>query len=169
MGLTWHEDPRIREQDFGNYQEPEKIKEAKRDRHNFGAFYYRFPYGESASDVYDRISTFLDSLWRSFDTNKNRHYVIVTHGISVRVLLTRYFRYTIDQFHLLSNPRNCEMVVLRHDGCGRLQLAGRYELECTKNEESGETEIQGYKYHPRLSVLPEDHVKQVKIRISYDE
>lgn len=51
LGITWHEDPRIREQDFGNYQEPEKIKQAKIDRHRFGAFYYRFPHGESASDV----------------------------------------------------------------------------------------------------------------------
>jgi broad specificity phosphatase PhoE len=50
-GLTWNEDPRIREQDFGNYQEPEMIKQAKRDRHMFGAFYFRFPLGESASDV----------------------------------------------------------------------------------------------------------------------
>jgi broad specificity phosphatase PhoE len=51
LGLTWNEDPRIREQDFGNYQEPDKIKQAKRDRYRFGAFYYRFPHGESASDV----------------------------------------------------------------------------------------------------------------------
>lgn len=50
-GLTWAEDPRIREQDFGNYQEPKMIQQAKRDRHMFGAFYYRFPLGESASDV----------------------------------------------------------------------------------------------------------------------
>lgn len=55
-GLTWAEDPRIREQDFGNYQEPKMIQQAKRDRHMFGAFYYRFPLGESASDV--RVSIF---------------------------------------------------------------------------------------------------------------
>jgi broad specificity phosphatase PhoE len=126
-GLTWNEDPRIREQDFGNYQEPDKIKQAKRDRNRFGAFYYRFPHGESASDVrccslcvlflhglwlkliymwqvFDRVSTFLDSLWRSFDTNPARTYVLVTHGISIRVILARYFRYTISQFNLLINP-----------------------------------------------------------------
>eukprot|EP00970_Alexandrium_tamarense_P009347 scaffold1851_cov172-Alexandrium_tamarense.AAC.14 len=51
MGLTWHEDPRIREQDFGNYQDPEIIKRCKSERHKFGSFYYRFPHGESASDV----------------------------------------------------------------------------------------------------------------------
>ena len=55
LGLTWHEDPRIREQDFGNYQDPDKIQQAKRDRHRFGAFYYRFPYGESASDVCSNV------------------------------------------------------------------------------------------------------------------
>jgi broad specificity phosphatase PhoE len=76
MGITWHEDPRIREQDFGNYQEQHVIDKAKVERHKFGAFYYRFPNGESASDVYDRASTFLDSLWRSFDANRSQNYVL---------------------------------------------------------------------------------------------
>lgn len=98
MGLTWHEDPRIREQDcefvllllllsflyvdhftffngislyrclipascfvfvraVGNYQDPQVIKKAKLERHKFGSFYYRFPHGESASDVV-RSATF---------------------------------------------------------------------------------------------------------------
>jgi len=76
MGITWHEDPRIREQDFGNYQNQETINKAKRERYKFGVFYYRFPNGESASDVYDRVSTFLDSLWRSFDANRSQNYVL---------------------------------------------------------------------------------------------
>jgi broad specificity phosphatase PhoE len=169
LGLTWHEDPRIREQDFGNYQEPAKIKEAKADRHRFGAFYYRFPHGESASDVFDRISTFLDSLWRSFDMNKSRHYVLVTHGVSIRVLLSRYFRYTIDQFHSLANPRNCEMIMLGHDGMGRLQLSGRYELEMKQDETTTEMNTVGYKFYRRLRVLPDEYIRKVKIRISYDD
>mmetsp|Transcript_13372 Transcript_13372/g.24578 ORF Transcript_13372/g.24578 Transcript_13372/m.24578 type:complete len:425 (+) Transcript_13372:102-1376(+) len=105
MGLTWHEDPRIREQDFGNYQDPQVIKKAKSERHKFGSFYYRFPHGESASDVFDRVSTFLDSLWRSFESGRAQNYVLVAHGISIRVFLSRYFRYSIDQFHMLANPR----------------------------------------------------------------
>ena len=133
--ITWHEDPRIREQDFGNYQDPEAMKSAKKERHYFGAFYYRFPNGESASDVYDRVSTFLDSLWRSFYSQRCQNYVIITHGISIRVLLSRYYRYTIDQFHMLANPKNCEMVILEHDGCGKLQLQGRCELELEKKNE----------------------------------
>jgi len=69
------------------------MKGFKKERNKYGPFYYRFPDGESASDVFDRVSTFLDSLWRSFEAQKARNYVIVTHGAAIRVLLTRYFRY----------------------------------------------------------------------------
>jgi broad specificity phosphatase PhoE len=127
-GITWHEDSRIREQDFGYYQNPQIIQQCKEERDKFGLFYYRFPHGESATDVYDRVSTFLDSLWRSFDTARSQNCILVTHGISIRVFLARYFRYSVDQFHELVNPNNCEMFVLEHDGSGMLRPAGRYEL-----------------------------------------
>lgn len=183
MGLTWNEDSRIREQDFGNYQDPETIRKAKQERHRFGIFYYRFPHGESASDVFDRVSTFLDSLWRSFEMSKSRNYVLVTHGISIRVLLARYFRYTIDQFNILANPRNCEMVVLGHNGQGRLELQGRCALDLgpkpKTGNENGEDEkkdknkddvhVVGYKFHKRLRILPKQAIRKVKIRISPDD
>lgn len=179
MGLTWHEDPRIREQDFGNYQDPELIRKAKKDRHRFGTFYYRFPHGESASDVFDRVSTFLDSLWRSFDMNRARNYVLVTHGISIRVLLARYFRYTIHQFNMLSNPRNCEMVVLNHDGCGRLRLQGRCQLHLKEMQAEGDDDngekkdkilvVDEYKFYRRLRILPQAAIRKVPIRISYTD
>jgi broad specificity phosphatase PhoE len=169
LGLTWHEDPRIREQDFGNYQVPLQIQKAKQERHRFGPFFYRFPHGESASDVFDRVSTFLDSLWRSFDMNRSRNYVLVTHGISIRVLLARYFRYSIDQFSLLANPKNCEMVILGHDGAGKLQLDGRCELKVEENEETGEPQVRGHEFHKRLRVLPKRFVHKLNVRVSYDD
>jgi broad specificity phosphatase PhoE len=194
MGLTWNEDSRIREQDFGNYQDPETIRKAKQERHRFGVFYYRFPHGESASDVFDRVSTFLDSLWRSFEMGKSQNYVLVTHGISIRVLLARYFRYTIDQFNILANPRNCEMVVLGHNGEGRLELQGRCALEVgpilrsdavvvasdvpgsTRQSDGNETAnvtetvgVTGYRFHKRLRILPQNAIRKVEIRISPDD
>lgn len=54
------EECRIREQDFGNFQVQERMKVIKETRERFGRFYYRFPEGESAADVFDRVSsTFL--------------------------------------------------------------------------------------------------------------
>jgi len=166
LGLTWNEDSRIREQDFGNYQTPEVTKRAKEERHRFGAFYYRFNNGESGSDVFDRVSTFLDSLWRSFETNKSQNYVLITHGIVLRVLMARYFRYTISQLNMLANPKNCEMVVLGHSGDGRLDLEGRCALEVEEDPETKESHVNGYTFHKRLRILPKSHINTVKFRIS---
>ena len=58
----------------------------------------------------DRISTFLDSLWRSFSINESQNYVLVTHGISIRVLLARYFRYSVDQFNLMVSTTGMVML-----------------------------------------------------------
>ena len=57
-------EPRIREQEFGNFQDSTRMKLYKRERWRFGRFYYRFPEGESGADVFDRVSTFCGSLKR---------------------------------------------------------------------------------------------------------
>jgi broad specificity phosphatase PhoE len=101
--------------------------------------------------------------------NRSRNYVLVTHGISIRVLLARYFRYTIDQFNILSNPNNGEMVVLRHNGEGRLELDGRCQLEMEEDKEDQEMKVTGYKFHKRLRILPQSAIRKVKIRMSPDE
>lgn len=51
------EECRIREQDFGNFQVAERMKVIKEIRERFGRFFYRFPEGESAADVFDRVSS----------------------------------------------------------------------------------------------------------------
>jgi broad specificity phosphatase PhoE len=101
--------------------------------------------------------------------NRSRNYVLVTHGISIRVLLARYFRYTIDQFNILSNPRNCEMVVLGHNGDGKLELDGRCQLEMEEGEEDQEMKVTGHKFHKRLRILPQSAIRKVEIRMSKDE
>ena len=101
--------------------------------------------------------------------NRSRNYVLVTHGISIRVLLARYFRYTIDQFNILANPRNCEMVVLGHNGNGRLELEGRAALDVEEDPETLEKKVTGYKFHKRLRILPKCAIRKLKIRISPDE
>lgn len=55
--LGVREEPRIREQDFGNFQQRERMKVVKDIRSRFGRFFYRFPEGESAADVFDRVTS----------------------------------------------------------------------------------------------------------------
>ena len=40
------EDPRLREQEWGNFQDPTQMEAIMDERRKTGAFYYRFPTGE---------------------------------------------------------------------------------------------------------------------------
>eukprot|EP00741_Cyanophora_paradoxa_P022946 tig00021531_g22166.t1 len=117
-------EPRIREQDWGNFQERDVIAKAKRDRSKFGSFYYRFPNGESGADVYDRVSTLLETLYRDFRNPAfPRELIIVTHGLTLRLFLMRWFHMSVEEFEASENPENCEFYTMA------LQSTGRYRLE----------------------------------------
>lgn len=108
------EDPRIRELDWGHLRHPDENEEIIRERDNFSTFYYRIPDGESGADVYDRVSTFLDTLHRDFNKRDYpQNTLIVTHGLTLRLFLMRWFHWTVEDFENLHNPRNCQVVVMQ--------------------------------------------------------
>jgi broad specificity phosphatase PhoE len=117
-------EPRLREQDWANFQDPADIAEQKELRDRYGHFFYRFTQGESGSDVYDRVSTFLESMHRNFETPlAPRNVVIVTHGLTMRLFCMRWFHWSVDYFESLDNPENGQPVVLLR------QADFRYRLE----------------------------------------
>jgi broad specificity phosphatase PhoE len=61
-------DPRVREQEFGNFQVAEDMQRHREYSSEVGRFYYRRPTGESGADVYDRASSF----WESFFSGAGR-------------------------------------------------------------------------------------------------
>jgi broad specificity phosphatase PhoE len=106
-------EPRLREQDWANFQDPADIAEQKEQRDRYGHFYYRFTHGESGSDVYDRVSTFLESMHRNFQTPEApRNVVIVTQGLTMRLFCMRWFHWSVEYFESLDNPGNAQPVVL---------------------------------------------------------
>lgn len=124
------EESRVREQDFGNFQVQERMKIVKETRERFGRFFYRFPEGESAADVFDRISGFFESLWRDIDLNRLHHdptndlnLVIVSHGLTSRIFLMKWFKWTVEQFEHLNNFGNCEFRVMEQGSGGEYSLA----------------------------------------------
>ena len=89
--LGTKQEPRIVEQQFGNFQNPKKVRTAKAERRTYGRFFFRFPNGEAGLDVYNRVSSFLATLGRDMqglDQNKvpmeNLNVLIVTHGLTLR-------------------------------------------------------------------------------------
>ncbi|KAK6915536.1 Histidine phosphatase superfamily, clade-1 [Dillenia turbinata] len=145
---------RIREQDFGNFQVQERMKLIKETREKFGRFFYRFPEGESAADVYDRVSSrcvytaydvlllllllfgFLESLWRDIDMNRfhlvpshDLNIIIISHGLTLRVFLMKWFKWTVKQFEYLNNFSNCEFRVMQLGHGGEYSLAIQHSDE----------------------------------------
>ena len=122
------EDPRIREQDWGHLRHPNENEEIRRQRDGFSAFYYRIPDGESGADVYDRVSTFLETLHRDFKkSGYPQNALIVTHGLTLRLFLMRWFHWTVEEFENLRNPQNCQVVVMEKQADNHYELLTKLE------------------------------------------
>ncbi|KAH6806370.1 hypothetical protein C2S51_031201 [Perilla frutescens var. frutescens] len=129
------EECRLREQHFGNFQDVEERKKIKRSRNRYGKFFYRVPDGESSADVYDRVSTFLEGLWRDMESNKfsnEMNLIVVSHGLTILLFLMKWFNWTVDEFEDLANPTNCEYRVLELGPDGEYSLALHHRLDHLK-------------------------------------
>ncbi|PYI34609.1 phosphoglycerate mutase-like protein [Aspergillus indologenus CBS 114.80] len=110
-----YEEPRLREQDFGNFQPcSAEMERMWLERADYGHFFYRIPNGESAADAYDRVSGFNESLWRLFGENDFASVcVLVTHGLMTRVFLMKWYHWSVEYFEDLRNINHCEFVILK--------------------------------------------------------
>ena len=121
--FTWREEPRLREQEWGHLRTMEQCLAVDKERDAYGTFYFRIPDGESAADVYDRVSDFFNTLFRDFEKpGFPSNAVMITHGMTIRLFIMRWFHYTVEEFEELCNPSNCAMVVME------LQENGKYKL-----------------------------------------
>lgn len=108
------EDPRLREREFcGTFQHEKPDRSDERD---YSRFFWRPPSGESNADVYDRISSFLDTLWRDFRSHKEMEgaaVVIFGHGLTNRIFAMRWLHWSHETFSARPNMRNGDMLVMK--------------------------------------------------------
>ncbi|KFY82456.1 hypothetical protein V500_10537 [Pseudogymnoascus sp. VKM F-4518 (FW-2643)] len=121
-----YEEPRLREQDFGNFQPcSAEMERMWQERADYGHFFYRIPNGESAADAYDRVSGFNESLWRQFGEDDFASVcVLVTHGLMSRVFLMKWYHFSVEYFEDLRNVNHCEFLIMRKD-----EDSGKFILE----------------------------------------
>ncbi|KAK0634843.1 histidine phosphatase superfamily [Bombardia bombarda] len=141
-----YEEPRLREQDFGNFQPcSAEMERMWQERADYGHFFYRIPNGESAADAYDRISGFNESLWRQFGEDDFASVcVLVTHGLMSRVFLMKWYHFSVEYFEDLRNVNHCEFLIMRKEESGKYLLENnlrtwselRRERERAKNGEA---------------------------------
>ncbi|RDA83909.1 hypothetical protein CP532_3667, partial [Ophiocordyceps camponoti-leonardi (nom. inval.)] len=122
-----YEEPRLREQDFGNFQPcSDEMERMWQERADYGHFFYRIPNGESAADAYDRVSGFNESLWRQFgDDDFPTVCVLVTHGLMSRVFLMKWYHFTVEYFEDLRNIDHCEFLIMRKQDNGKYLLENK--------------------------------------------
>ncbi|HEY8295943.1 MAG TPA: histidine phosphatase family protein [Micrococcaceae bacterium] len=108
------EEPRLREQDWANFQNAPDIADQKVLRDAYGHFFYRFREGESGSDVFDRISSFMETLYRHWSKpDYAPNTLLVTHGLTIRLFCMRWFHWSVEYFESLNNPGNAEVRTLQ--------------------------------------------------------
>lgn len=124
-----YEEPRMREQDFGNFQSTaEEMEKIWEERAHYGHFFYRIPHGESAADVFDRISLFNETLFRKFEQDDFPNIlVLVTHGIWARVFLMRWFKWSYEQFESLKNIPHCQYLIMKRGDSNKYELKSHLE------------------------------------------
>ncbi|KAF2705267.1 phosphoglycerate mutase-like protein [Pleomassaria siparia CBS 279.74] len=120
------EEPRLREQDFGNFQPcSAEMERMWQERADYGHFFYRIPDGESAADAYDRVSGFNESMWRQFgEEDFPSVSVLVTHGLMTRVFLMKWYHWSVEYFEDLRNVNHCEFIIMKQSPTN-----GRYILQ----------------------------------------
>ena len=114
------EDPLIREVEFGYGDLEAQIE--KRGIHSY--FYYRFEGGESPAEAYDRITGFIEILWRQVKREFRWEFVrrlfrrrpkevfVVGHGLAHRLFVMRWLHLTVEEFNLIANPHNCDEITI---------------------------------------------------------
>mmetsp|Transcript_96561 Transcript_96561/g.272972 ORF Transcript_96561/g.272972 Transcript_96561/m.272972 type:complete len:503 (+) Transcript_96561:48-1556(+) len=128
-------DPRIREQEFGNLQGAD-FETYREEQKMVGRYFYRFPTGESGADVYVRVKDWWDSAMLPLNLRPMFPHadtvVVVTHGLTMRLILMSMFMWSPNTFHTVWNAGNCDMYVLRRD----LSIPGHspYRLDPTEGD-----------------------------------
>lgn len=137
----FYEDSRLREQEWGQVPGVGFNQNLENQRDSFGHYFYRFPGGESCADVEDRISSFLGTMWRDIQENDLRNIFIITHGMTMRVFIKRFFKMSPEEFELLKNPENCGIYHIKQDYDGHFYMPdgfkpSKYEEKSCKHEYS---------------------------------
>lgn len=122
--FRYSEEPRLREQEWGYLRTYGELQQLKKERKEYGTFYYRFPGGEAGTDVYDRINDLLGSLHRDFlSDDYPQNCVLITHSLAIRLFIMRWFHLTVEDFEQMLSPQNGDLIVLE-----RNEVTDEYKL-----------------------------------------
>ncbi len=106
-------DPRIIKQDWGRVTAANR-KQIEAERYRVGVLDYHFPGGESGAELIARVGKFVDSLRSEIaDPSQESTYLVVTHGLEMRIILMLLLGWTKQWFEQIAHPSNCFIAHMR--------------------------------------------------------
>jgi broad specificity phosphatase PhoE len=131
--IRYVEDPRLRNQNFGDWRStetPEVNKRLNQDSEKIGPFYFVWPQGESTADVYDRVCSFMETIYRKMaQPNPPENIVIVTHNVVILCFLMRWFHWPVETFNRLKRIRGGQVVIMEKQPDGSYILASPLQVD----------------------------------------
>jgi len=120
------EDPRLRNMSFGDWNmntAPEKVEDYVEKMDSVGRFYYKWPHGEAVADVYDRTSSFMETMYRKWKhVDRPDNFVLITHSTVMHTFLMRWFHWDVETFNRLEKFKNGQLAVMEKQNDGSYRL-----------------------------------------------
>lgn len=138
-----YEDSRLREQEWGGRVGTSFNYDIEKERDETGHYYFRFPNGESCADVENRISSFMNTLWRDIESKSPENVLIICHGMTMRVFLKRWLHLSVEEFERMKNPANCSRYILKRESKDE-----KFELDYDFGYAIHEKSLNLFKYEP---------------------
>lgn len=118
-----HERDELVEQLFGlfdGYDEDQWPTEFPREYASYkkwadheGRYFAKMPDGESRFDVYQRLQAFIGAVHREHTAAGTCHHIVVSHGVTLRMLTKLWMKYSVEWAEKEPNPANVSLRVIK--------------------------------------------------------
>jgi broad specificity phosphatase PhoE len=98
-------------------------------RNKIGSFYYRFEHGESGADTFNRMLIFHElKVLPLIKSGGAENILIVAHGYSLRIYLKILLDLNVQEFEMIRNMKNCEIIQLSIEENGQFKLDSQLNI-----------------------------------------
>ena len=96
-----------------------------KEQKKVGVYYYRFKNGENGADVHDRMSIFLQFLFRrilAIDYFKWDNIIIVSHALTIKFFIMAFRNLPVSQFDNIKQLDNGQYLIIEKNSIGNYIL-----------------------------------------------
>ena len=124
----------LREQEYGNLQS--EMDRQFKEQKEVGIPYYRFKNGESGIDVLNRISVFLQYLFRKISSTNYKLFdniIIVSHELTLKFFILCFLKLPVNDYDNIKGLDNADFWTIEKNENGKYQLKNDISFKRAKS------------------------------------